>query len=177
MVAVKKPETKNLIDICLSVEDFQKLHMSEIKDAGWVEVEFRGDIIGACKTEDLKELNLNNHMNTDFVRLRPYGETEFKNIFEYPLFSRRKPQLVSVETLNTDFEAIYLLKNGQKSGPYGIHDLQMMMRTREILPTDLVSIDNGQHYIKLFQVEGFDIPFRKAKVFKYLKSFSQKNAK
>lgn len=156
MVAVKKPETKNLIDICLSLEDFQKLHMSEIKDAGWVEVEFRGDIIGACKTEDLKELNLNNHMNTDFVRLRPYGETEFKNIFEYPLFSRRKPQLVSVETLNTDFEAIYLLKNGQKNGPYGIHDLQMMMRTREILPTDLVSIDNGQHYIKLFQVEGFD---------------------
>lgn len=156
MVAIKKPELKNLIDICLSVEDFQKLHMSEIKDAGWVEVEFRGEIIGACKTEELKDLNLNNHMNTDFVRLRPYGEEEFKNIFEYPLFSRRKPQLVSVETLNTDLDSVYLLKNGQKSGPYAIHDLQMMMRTREILPTDLVSLDNGQHYIKLFQVEGFD---------------------
>lgn len=156
MVALKKPELKNLIDICLSVEEFQKLHMSEIKDAGWVEVEFRGDIIGACKTEDLKDLNLNNHMNTDSVRLRPYGEEEFKNIFEYPLFSRRKPQLVSVETLNTDFDSVYLLKNGQKSGPYAIHDLQMMMRTREILPTDLVSLDNGQNYIKLFQVEGFD---------------------
>lgn len=156
MVAVKNSELKNLIDICLSTEEFQKLHMSDIKDAAWVEVEFRGDIIGACKSSDLKDLNLNNQMNTDFVRLRPYGEEEFKNIFEFPLFSRRKPQLVSVESLNNDLESVYLLKNGQKNGPFAIHDLQMMMRTREILPTDLVSLDNGQNYVKLFQVEGFD---------------------
>lgn len=156
MVALKKPEQKNLIDICIPMDEFKQLHLSEIENNDWVEVEFRGEVIGTCKSEDLKNLNLNNPMNTDFVKLRKYGIGEFKNIFEFPLLQRRKPQLVSVETLNVDLDSVFLLKNGQKMGPFAIHDLQMMMRTREILPTDLVSLDQGQTYLKLFQVEGFD---------------------
>ncbi len=156
MVPVRKQKTKNLIDVCVSLDDFKKLHITEIENSEWVEVEFNGELIGMARSEDIKTLNLENKMNSENVRIRNHGTGDFKPIFEHPLFQRRKPQLVSMETLNTDLDQIYLLKNGQKTGPFAVHDLHMMMRTREILPTDLVSIDQGQTFIKLYQIDGFD---------------------
>ena len=70
MVALKKPKLKNLIDVCISVEDFKKLHMTEIENTTWIEVEFQGDVMGYAKAEDFRELNLDNPLNTDNVRIR-----------------------------------------------------------------------------------------------------------
>ncbi|MCK6595490.1 MAG: DUF4339 domain-containing protein [Bacteriovoracaceae bacterium] len=156
MVALKKPKLKNLIDVCISVEDFKKLHMTEIENTTWIEVEFQGDVMGYAKAEDFRELNLDNPLNTDNVRIRNYGSEEFKSLFEHPLFQRRKPQLISAESLSAESELYYILKNGQKTGPFASHELHQMMDTRDLLPTDLVSVDHGQNYVKLFQIEGFD---------------------
>lgn len=156
MVALKKPKLKNLIDVCISVEDFKKLHITEIENTSWIEVEFQGDIMGYAKSEDFKNINLDNPLNTNNVRIRTYGSEEFKSLFEHPLFQRRKPQLVSAESLSAEAEQFYLLKNGQKTGPFATHELHQMLDQRDILPTDLVSVDDGQTFVKLFQVEGFD---------------------
>ncbi len=153
--AVKKI-SMTLSEILYSEEQFKKLRLEEIESDTWFELEEHGKFLGFVKQNDLKELIFLKEVYFEGVRVRHNSEEDFRELYDLPQFQRRRPQIVVQQILNPDAKNLYLLINGQKDGPYTTNDLMMMMDERKILPTDLVSLDDGNNFIKLFLVEGFD---------------------
>lgn len=82
---------------------------------------------------------------------------QWRPLMENPFFQRRKPQLMSsgaLESVNDN--EFYILRDGQKFGPLELSELKELVSNREILATDLISIDNGETFGKLYEWEEFD---------------------
>lgn len=82
--------------------------------------------------------------------------TAWQEIFSHPFFQRRKPQLVSTDNFSESQEDVFLLVEGQKRGPYSVSEVHVLIDTKEILLTDMVSFDQGHTWKKLYQYEDFD---------------------
>nr|BDT28487.1 DUF4339 domain-containing protein [Bacteriovorax sp. HI3] len=106
---------------------------------------------------DLKNYLIDHHDEVKDYQVRNIDSNEWIALFEHPYFQRRKPQLVSATTLSTDDEQQYfMLRNGQKTGPFEKYELTTMLEDKEILLTDMVSTNHGHTWMKLYQVDGFD---------------------
>lgn len=124
-------------------------HIFEIKDSE--------HSLGFISLYDLKAYVFEHEEEAKNYSVKAIDSDEWKNIYEHPFFQRRKPQLVSIETLKeVDDIQFYILQKGQKAGPYEKDQLLEMVENREILLTDTVSINGGHVWMKLFQVDGFD---------------------
>lgn len=124
-------------------------HIFEIKDSE--------HSLGFISLYDLKAYVFEHEVEANNYFVKAIDSDEWKNIYEHPFFQRRKPQLVSIETLKeVDDIQFYILQKGQKAGPYEKDQLLNMVENREILLTDTVSINGGHVWMKLFQVDGFD---------------------
>lgn len=124
-------------------------HIFEIKDSE--------HSLGFISLYDLKAYVFEHEEEAKNYSVKAIDSDEWKNIYEHPFFQRRKPQLVSIETLKeVDDVQFYILQKGQKAGPYEKDQLLEMVENREILLTDTVSINGGHVWMKLFQVDGFD---------------------
>ena len=55
-----------------------------------------------------------------------------------------------------DKAAFYLLKHGQKSGPFTLEQVQDKLKNHEITITHMVSSDGGRSWQKLFQLDALD---------------------
>jgi hypothetical protein len=51
----------------------------------------------------------------------------------------------------------YLLVNGRKVGPYKTEDIEYKVKNGELLFTDLISEDDGNHWCKLYEVSHVDL--------------------
>lgn len=113
-------------------------------------------VYGPFWNAELKDyLTKNNLVGTD-LKIKNIDEHEWQNIFNHPYFQRRKPSLVSANSINKSTENFYVLNDGKKDGPYNKEQIEAMLSTHAILPTAFVSIDNGHSWGKLYEVEGFD---------------------
>ncbi|OUR95314.1 hypothetical protein A9Q84_15865 [Halobacteriovorax marinus] len=113
-------------------------------------------VYGPIWQQDIKEFL---HSISSFVEetsLKSMDSEEWESLFDHPAFQRRKPQLISTQTLDTEETTYYLLIEGQKHGPYNSFEISSMLDSNEVLVTDEVSIDNGGSWGQLFNIEEFD---------------------
>ena len=126
------------------------------------EVSQEGQSLGLFYGQDLKQyLQENEEVElTPESLVRKYNEDEWQNLFDHPYFQRRKPQIVEEEpeALEGD-EEFYLLDEGQKTGPYEKGQILTMLMRKEVLFTDMISMDKGYTWNKIFQIENFDRRF------------------
>ena len=143
-----------LKDILFSEEEIVKSvereHIFEMKDK-------EDTSLGFIAVYDLKAYVYENEDEAGEYFVRNIDSKEWSAVFSHPFFQRRKPQLVPLSGLAQDNDQqYYILKNGQKAGPYEKFELLSMMEEKEILLTDMVSTNAGHTWMKLFQVENFD---------------------
>ena len=135
-------------DEILTREDNRE-HIFEIKD--------NENVLGFISLYDLKAYTFEHEEEASQYSIRNIDSNNWTLIFEHSFFQRRRPQLISTETFNdVDEDTIYILHKGQKEGPYNKSDITQKLNDKEILLTDLVSLNAGHTWLKLYQVEGFD---------------------
>jgi hypothetical protein len=143
------------------LEDFlfseNEIHSDDISKDNLFEIKKHDESIGYISIDGLKKLHEQDTYDWNEFTFRKFGNEDWMNLFEIHPFQRRKPQLVSTEAIfENDKAEIHLLLKGQKSGPFTKSDLSKMLDHKEILYTDLVSINGGQNWAKLYSLEGFN---------------------
>ena len=125
-------------------------HIFEMKDA-------EDTSLGFISLYDLKAYVFEHEDEASEYFVKNLDSDEWTAVFEHPFFQRRKPQLVPLNNLDAESDLeFYLLKHGQKAGPYEKFELISMLEEKEILLTDMVSSNAGHTWTKLYQVENFD---------------------
>lgn len=134
-------------EITKSVE---REHIFEMKDK-------EENSLGFISSHDLKAYVIEHGDEAGDYDVKNIDSAEWASIFTHPSFQRRKPQLVSLSTLEQDSDQqFFILKNGQKTGPYEKFELLSMLEQKELLLTDMVTTNAGHTWMKLFQVDNFD---------------------
>lgn len=144
----------NLKDVLFSEEEITKSvereHIFEMRDK-------EENSLGFISSFDLKAYVIEHGDEAGDYDVKNIDSTEWASIFTHPSFQRRKPQLVSLSSLAQDSDQqFYILKNGQKTGPFEKFELLSMLEQKEILLTDMVTTNSGHTWMKLFQVDNFD---------------------
>ncbi|MBC7712888.1 MAG: hypothetical protein H7177_06090 [Rhizobacter sp.] len=135
-------------DITVNVE--LREHIFEMKDSDETS-------LGFISLYDLKAYVFEHEDEAAGYCVRNIDSDEWLGVFEHPFFQRRKPQLVSLNTLDPESDLeFFILKHGQKTGPFEKFELVTMLEEKEILLTDMVSFNAGHTWMKLYQVENFD---------------------
>ena len=150
--AVSLPSLKDLLfseeEITKSVETRE--HIFEMRDEN-------ESSLGFISLYDLKSYVHDFEEDSKSFQVKNIDGSDWTPIYEHPYFQRRKPQLVSANTLSSDDEQqFFILKNGQKTGPYEKYELTSMLEEKDLLLTDMVSSNAGHTWMKLYQVDGFD---------------------
>ena len=105
-----------------------------------------------------KQIEVGSPLFSSDLKIRSMGTQDWTNLFEHPTFQRRKPSIVA-EPIHEEEEegaSFLILSRGQKVGPFSLRQLREKVETKEVLATDIVSQDNGQNWIKLFEMPEFD---------------------
>ena len=124
-------------------------HIFEIKD--------EEKTLGFISLYDLKAYVFEHEDEAKNYYVKNIDGDEWKNIYEHPFFQRRKPQLVSTDSLkDADDLEFFILQKGQKVGPFEKYELLEKVENREILLSDMVTFNGGFTWLKLFQVDGFE---------------------
>ncbi len=135
-------------DITANVE--MREHIFEMRDG-------EDASLGFISLYDLKAYVFEHEDEAAQFKVKNIDSNEWLGVFEHPFFQRRKPQLVSLNTLDPESDLeFFILKHGQKTGPYEKFELVTMLEEKEILLTDMVSFNAGHTWMKLYQVENFD---------------------
>lgn len=119
------------------------------------ELENEGAIAGLFWQYDLKDFVQQETSFDENARIRNFGTKEWTSLFNHPFFQRRKPQLVQAVAAEAN-EEFYLLEQGQKAGPYTINEIKQMVESKTALLTDMVSVDGGHSWGKIYEIEEFD---------------------
>ena len=112
--------------------------------------------IGPFWQEDLKDFVNDAGLHDSDTKIRNIDEDGWMLLHEHPLFQRRKPALVGTSDINNPDNRYFLLRNGKKVGPFSNEELLSKIESLEILFTDYVSIDEGQSWGKIYEIEGFE---------------------
>lgn len=144
----------DLKDVLFSEEEITKSiereHIFEMKDK-------EENSLGFISSSDLKSYVIEHGDSAGDFDVKNIDSSEWASIFTHPSFQRRKPQLVSLSSLAQDSDQqFFILKNGQKTGPYEKFELLSMLEQKEILLTDMVTTNAGHTWMKLFQVDNFE---------------------
>lgn len=145
---------KNLKDILFTEKEITKHvereHIFEIKDK-------HENLLGFISSHDLKNFVFEHSDEDCDYYVKNIDSSEWASIFTHPSFQRRRPQLLSSANLGQDSDhQFFVLENGQKKGPFEKNELLVMLEKKEILLTDLVTINSGLTWMKLFQVDNFE---------------------
>jgi hypothetical protein len=116
--------------------------------------------IGFISLYDLKTLFSSDSEEISSYHIKNIDQENWTQIIQHPFFQRRKPQLVPQNITNEiqdDVEPdLYLLIRGQKNGPYTKDEVKGLIDTKDILLTDLVSMNDGHTWTKIYQLDGID---------------------
>jgi hypothetical protein len=132
--------TKDLLD---------REHIFELKDSSQA-------TLGFISMNDLKAYSLDHDEEVQHYTIRNIDAFEWNAVFEHPLFQRRKPQVVAAKAAIDLEQQFFILKHGQKAGPFKKDELVNMLDDKDLLLTDMVSYNAGHTWMKLYQLENFD---------------------
>lgn len=110
---------------------------------------------GPLSSNDLKEIAKYEPSALSLLLFREDNELPWNLLAEHPVFNRRQEPGFEGQAI-LDSNEFYHLKNGIKQGPYKFQDLEQMMSSKVISYTDHISLDNGQNWVYLYQLERFD---------------------
>lgn len=157
--ALKKTSSLTIEDILYpSVEAALENHSEEeIFEIQSADLSSEDIISGHVSINELKNFLQESEADNSHFQVKSLGSEEWSPLFKHPSFQRRKPQLVSLDELNVDNELdYYLIMKGAKKGPYDKFQISTMIDKKEILLTDMASINGGHTWTKLYTLEGFD---------------------
>ncbi|MBF0207819.1 MAG: hypothetical protein HQK53_13120 [Oligoflexia bacterium] len=125
------------------------------KDDLWF-ILVREKLVGPFHKNDLKEfLNNNPHFPLN-TKISNYNTPEnLVPIFSLVQFQRRKPQLVPAP-MDAKENEIFLLSQGLKNGPYTYKEVAELIDQKKILYNDLISVDEGITWIKVYEYPSFN---------------------
>jgi hypothetical protein len=114
--------------------------------------------LGYISLYDLKDFASFNASYADRIFIRNIDKTNFIIMHEHPLFQRRKPQvLLNVEeTLPPNEQIFHALIKGQKCGPYTQAQIEALLKNNEIILNDMISLNAGLTWQKLYSAPSFD---------------------
>lgn len=113
--------------------------------------------LGFVSMYDLKAYIFENEIEAGEFEVKNIDQTSWTPIFEHTFFQRRRPQLISAAILNEDDDQkFFILKQGQKTGPFEKKELVSKLEEKSLLLTDMISYNGGHTWMKLYQVENFD---------------------
>jgi hypothetical protein len=142
----------------MSSLDLKSLSKESIEQLGlshhdlWI-VKILNQVYGPFETESLKHYALENETVFDEALATRLDTTDWKPFYSYALFQRRSPQVVKKETYQGPY---WILDLGLKVGPVTQRDIEKRIEMGTLGLTDLISIDDGEHWNKVFEIEGFD---------------------
>lgn len=121
------------------------------------EVKCGEHVFGFTDAQSLREFLIIHDEQAQNIEVRKSGEEDWCAFYEHPQIQRRKPQLVQKQSLEQlAQEQFWVLKEGQKTGPFSAEDLKELVESCDVLTTDLVSNDKGHHWLRLYEFEEFD---------------------
>lgn len=134
-----------------------------IVEEGWQEhtgpffyIKIKGaNSLGPIRAVDLQAYIAENSLPSTTMVRDAKNTQDWVNIYSHPYFQRRKPSLVHPSSSKTDY-TFYYLKNGKPTGPINSLDFETLVNEKSLIPTDMVSVDEGKTWIKLYQLSNFD---------------------
>jgi hypothetical protein len=120
-------------------------------------VNHKNDLFGPFNQIELQECIFANPEVYQETQVCNLEDSQWMPVFKNKIFQRRKPQLIATQELEFDQvefaknDNIYVIKHGQKSGPFKLELIHNMIDKKELLMTDLLSIDMGKSWQKIYQ--------------------------
>ncbi|MBL6989363.1 MAG: hypothetical protein ISR65_06280 [Bacteriovoracaceae bacterium] len=138
-----------------------KIKEKEIAPEDLYEINVDGVIIGPIHKSDLKALFRKNPAFQTTAIIKNIQEQMWSHAATNPVFQRRKPKIVGKDEQFEHVEAPandqhFILKEGQKAGPYSAKEITTRLDKGTLLATDLISVDGGVNWIKVYYVKTFD---------------------
>jgi hypothetical protein len=138
--------------------DLKPLTDEAIKEMGidpnelWL-VKIDSVVYGPFETESLKHYVSDNEGLFETAEASRTIETEWKPFWAHTKFQRRKLQGVS----QTSSEGPYwIMDQGRLKGPMSHMEIDKKIEMGLLSMTDHLSLDEGESWIKIFEIEGFD---------------------
>src|SRR5690606_3141066 len=123
------------------------------KEDLWL-VLWEGEEFGPFETESLKHYSTENKDLLQEAQARRLDQEEYKDFWSYPAFQRRKMQVLSPFDHST--EEFWLMHQGLKVGPFDHKEIDKKLEMDLLTMTDLISTDEGESWVKIFQIHQFD---------------------
>lgn len=110
-------------------------------------------VFGPYETESLKHYVHDNEHLFENAQASRMDDPKMQPFWNHAIFQRRAPQVVKTEQHEGPF---WLMTAGLKVGPLSFHDIDKKIEMNILGMTDHISIDDGETWIKIFEVDGFD---------------------
>lgn len=120
---------------------------------------------GPYDVKDLQDYVISNDTFDSNTLACPQSDPNWKPLYDFPQFSRRKPQVISSQgeapksgELTDDLmtQLFFILKDGQPFGPLEQEDIEELISNKELLYTDQISSDEGGSWQKVHELEVFE---------------------
>jgi hypothetical protein len=115
-------------------------------------VKIDSTIFGPYETETLKHYVLDNENLFESAEASRSDEKEWKPFWAHTKFQRRKLQALG-EMHEGPF---WIMDMGLKIGPFGYREIDKKIEMGLLGMTDHLSIDNGDNWLKIYEISGFD---------------------
>ena len=122
------------------------------------ELQINGENLGYISLYDLKDYAASNVQVAEKIFIRNIDQNTFLNMYEHPLFQRRKPQIIVPldEKMALQEQEFHILINGQKSGPFNKGQIENFLNKKEMIMNDMISLNAGLSWQKLYSAPGFE---------------------
>lgn len=137
--------------------DLKPLTEETIKQMGysshdlWL-VKIDSIVFGPFETESLKHYVSDNEDLFERAEACLTDETEWKPFWEHTKFQSKKMHIVA-ENYDGPF---WIMDFGLKLGPYTYREIDKKIEMGLLVMTDYISVDNGENWVKIYQVGGLD---------------------
>lgn len=110
-------------------------------------------IFGPFESESLKHYVGDNEHLFEHAEASLADQTEWKPFWEVTGFHQKKLQIVSSDNYEGPF---WIMDMGLKVGPFNYREVDKKIEMGLLVMTDNISVDNGENWIKIYQVKGLD---------------------
>lgn len=110
-------------------------------------------VFGPYETESLKHYVQDNEHLFENAQASRMDDPKMQPFWNHAIFQRRAPQVVKSDQHEGPF---WVMNAGIKVGPLSFHDIDKKIEMNILGMTDHISVDDGETWIKIFEIEGFD---------------------
>ncbi len=149
----KKNFIEKLKTITLHVD---QVISGEIPNEEIFELQINNIIVGPFRQRDLKRILRGNQKISNNIMIKNFNKDKWVPLFSHHVFQRRNVNIENRDINVKKSHKLYLFQNGLKQGPYDIIEIKEKLELKEILITDMISVDNGYSWVHLYEIKIFD---------------------